>query len=191
VVSVGIATAALAGGDFCGDQCGAWEDAETTLLCVVDGLGHGRHAAEAAALAVDCVARHRDATLEDILAQCDARLVESRGAAVGLTRIDRRSGTLSYAGIGNIRMLILGAKRRRLPSNPGIVGTGFKALTVQSMSLSPENRLLMFTDGVNELLDLSAYRLPRTAQTLAEEVLRDWSLGTDDAAVLVWIPSID
>lgn len=188
-MSVGIATAPLAGGDYCGDVCGAWETPERTTLCVVDGLGHGRLAEVAARLAVDCVGRNTDATLEEIFARCDARLFDTRGAVLGVATIDHRTRLLSFAGIGNIRMLVVGARTRRLPSNHGIVGTGFKTLGVQSISLSSENKLVMFTDGVNELLDLSRYRLPRDAQILADDILRDWSLGTDDAAVLVWMPN--
>ncbi|RCV64073.1 hypothetical protein C5S53_10725 [Methanophagales archaeon] len=45
----------------------------------------------------------------------------------------------------------------------------------------------MFTDGVEELIDLSRYdRIEVDVHKLAERIIKDWRIERDDAAVLVY-----
>ncbi len=63
--------------------------------------------------------------------------------------------------------------------------TGVKTETVP---LTPGDLVIMYTDGIEELIDLSDYDETLCAEVgrLAERILEDWRRETDDAAVLLF-----
>lgn len=180
----------------CGDQFGYWQEDHLTLLCIADGLGHGMHAEKAAKAALAYVASHRFESLPEIFSGCNRAIRETRGVAMGMAIIDKKDQTLTYAGIGNTRIMILRSsdsgtavgKTQYLKNNFGIVGGGYKHLLPETVKLIPGDRVIMYTDGVKELIDLSGYKedLLDDAGRLAEQIIKDWGRITDDAAVLVF-----
>ncbi len=186
-LQIAIAKRALAGDPHCGDECGSWRVGGKTILCVVDGLGHGEHAETAAKAAVDYVGRHLSESLPEVFAGCDHALRETRGAVMGLAVIDEEKGTLTYAGIGNVRAVVIGEKTFKMTSSYGIVGGGYKVLTLETVPFSPGDVVILHTDGVEEMSDISGYAdiAPENVQCLAESILRDRGLRSDDAAILI------
>jgi len=179
----------------CGDECAYWQVGDGTVLCVVDGLGHGELAKRAAKAAVIYVAEHLTDSLPAIFAGCDEALRSTRGVAMGVAVIDDRAGTLSYAGVGNTRAMIVragscgaAANTLTLSSNFGIVGAGYRKLTPATVPLSSGDLVLLYTDGMPEGVDLSGYdhALRADLPRLAERVLQDWGTETDDAAILMF-----
>jgi len=196
------ATRALGNDAHNGDQCAYWQSGGGTTLCIVDGLGHGEHAEAAARTAVDFVAQHMEQRLEDLFSGCAEALRYTRGAVMGVAVVDAHEKTLTYAGIGNTRAVIVrsansephsrsGPTTFRFRSNPGIVGAGFRRLSPQTASLSPGDLLMLYTDGLPELLDVDVHTYDTAhlidPNKLAQNILRDWSLETDDAALLVCV----
>ncbi|MFQ5638234.1 MAG: SpoIIE family protein phosphatase [bacterium] len=179
---------ALNDAEHCGDDCAHWQFDDKTTLCVVDGLGHGQYAEKAARAAVDYISRHLSAPLPEILAGCDSALRKTRGAVLGLAVIDEKTGRLTYAGIGNTRARVVGAETIRLSSSYGIIGAGYKALSPVSLALTPGDLLILSTDGVQEMIDMSRYEqaLRADVRDLADKIMLDWRHGRDDAAVLVY-----
>jgi len=199
-VRVAIAKHAFPGDPHCGDECAWWHIGREVTLCIVDGLGHGEHAERTARAAVEYVAGHLAQPLVDIFAGCDQALRRTRGAAMGIAVInigegesggeDEEAGTLTYAGIGNTRAMIV---REACPvvglsSNYGIVGGGYRKLAPETVGLKPGDLVILTSDGIKERCDILAYddALRADVQQLAENILHDWSRETDDAAVLVF-----
>lgn len=187
---IGIRLVPMHAGEPCGDAAARFDlpgPASSCLLAIVDGLGHGPEAAQAADLAMQTIAEQPGQPLAEILAGLDIRLTATRGAAIGLARID--GGLLSHAGIGNTRTVRWrGDHLARLPSQPGIVGGGLcGTVDINRLELLPGDWLLMFTDGLHERLQLPV-RLPewdRDPDTLCDHLLRRWRSAPDDAGVLV------
>jgi len=173
---------------YCGDQAAWWERRGDTLLCIVDGLGHGQGAERAAMAALDFVGRRHHRPLPEIFALCNEAVRHTRGVAMSIAVVDPRAGMLTYAGIGNIRALVVGEQNRRLSSSYGIVGGGYRRLTPETVPLTPDDLVILATDGVREDFDVSGYDNEILADVtwLAEKVLMDWRRETDDAAVLVF-----
>ena len=172
---------------YCGDECGYWEKGTKTVLCIIDGLGHGKGAEIAAQAAVKYIADHQSESLQEIFAGCDRELHETRGAAVGIAVIDEDKGELTYAGIGNTRAVAVNSGIFRLGSDYGIIGGGYKTLTPETISIGKGALVIMFTDGVEEVIDLSRYDLIAVdVHKLAELIIKDWRVERDDAAVLVY-----
>jgi hypothetical protein len=160
---------------------------------MVDGLGHGEDAERAGKTAVEYVAGHLSQPLAELFAGADKALRDSRGVAMGVAVIDEKAPSLMYAGIGNTRTMIVRRPGKgscstiRLSGNPGIVGGGYRVLTPETLPLAAGDVVILFTDGVKELVDLSRYdaALLDDVQCLADRILRDWRDKPDDATVLV------
>jgi anti-sigma regulatory factor (Ser/Thr protein kinase) len=107
----------------CGD---AWDvhaaDGGIAVL-VVDGLGHGPFAADAARAAVLAFRRAGSSDPQHVMGSLHDALRGTRGAAAALALIDPATGVLRYCGIGNISAAIVdGTQRRNLVSHNGTLG---------------------------------------------------------------------
>ena len=185
---VAIAKRSFLGDPFCGDQGGCWASDGKVTLCLADGLGHGEDAEEAARAALDYVAGHCAAPLAELFAGCDEALYRTRGAAVGIAVIDHEAGTLTHAGVGNTRAVVVGDKTAHLGSTAGIVGAGYGRLAPEAVPFMSDDLVVMVTDGIKQRSDFADFAAMRgtDVQGLAEKILQDWGRETDDAAVLVF-----
>ncbi len=172
----------------CGDQAGCWERDGKVVLCIIDGLGHGKGAEQAALAALDFLERHHREPLLELFATCNVALHDTQGVAMGIAVADPAAGTLTYAGIGNMRAMVVGQETTRLFSHYGIVGADYRTLKTEAVPLSPGDLVIMYTDGIEELIDLSGYdeALRADVGRLAETIAADWRRETDDEAVLVF-----
>ena len=90
---------------------------------VVDGLGHGIGAAEAADEAVASFHRLESVNPLDILDEAHHALRKTRGAAMSVASIDHNLGKVRFAGVGNVAaMVITPSKVHSMVSHNGIVG---------------------------------------------------------------------
>ncbi|QLC49037.1 SpoIIE family protein phosphatase [Methanolobus zinderi] len=173
----------------CGDQCDWWLEDNILTLCMIDGLGHGKHAEEAAKAALGYVSSHLGESLDTLFSGCDRAIKQTRGVAMGIVRVDLNEYNLEYGGIGNTRAMIYGENGSHFSSSWGIVGGGFRHLHIERTQLSPDNLLLMWTDGIPESLKISGYDryLLQDEQELARAILGDHGRMTDDATILVYM----
>ena len=187
MTTLGYVTRAKGNGAHCGDQCAWWEDEDCVVMCLADGLGHGPNAEEAAVAAIAFVGANRHLPLPELFTRCDAALRQTRGVAMAVAVVDIRRASLTYAAIGNIRCLMRNGRERRLGSDFGIIGAGFRHLAPDTVALSEGNLIVLASDGVEERLTLSRYGpdLLAVPSALAEAIIEDWNPGTDDAAALV------
>ena len=103
-VSIGIEQRNCEGENVCGDGY-LTELAETGLLIsVVDGLGHGPCAEEAANAFLDHVRSDSSAPLLDIMSGAREPLSSTRGAAAALLRFNAEMRRVEFTGVGNIHM---------------------------------------------------------------------------------------
>lgn len=186
-MQIAVAARALDNDRYCGDIGRYWLDRDRITLCAVDGLGHGQGAETAAKAALEYVGRNRCQPMESLFAGCDQALRDTRGVAMAVAVIDPAQRHLTYAGIGNIRTLIAGAAVTRLTGDNGIVGAGYRNLLIQTLAIAPDDLIVLFSDGLPEMIELSNYGedLRADAERLAHVLLRDWATGKDDALVLV------
>ncbi len=180
----------------CGDECAYWQSNGKITLCVVDGLGHGWGAERAAKAAIEYVAQHVSEPLPDIFAGCDRAIGHTRGVVMGIAVVDENVGTLTYAGIGNPHIVIVRAHCSapglagtvRLPNRPGVVGGGCRSAQPETVPLSSDDLVVLFTDGIPGEVDIARYEdvLCADVRQLAEKIARDWGREKDDVAVLVF-----
>ncbi len=158
------------------------------LLTVIDGLGHGEDAAEAAELAALTVTAHADEPPVDLVRRCHERLRRTRGVVMALASVRPASGFLEWVGVGNIEALRVPTSRRErgssLISRSGVVGYVLPPLRATTTAVTPGDVVVMVTDGIGhafaEGIDATA-----TTRSIATTILTRYARTSDDAAVLV------
>jgi anti-sigma regulatory factor (Ser/Thr protein kinase) len=186
--AVGVVSTPAPGETICGDAWRAARSAETISLLVVDGLGHGPLAAEAAEGAAELFDKNpHDAPRAQIEA-AHARISGTRGAAMAVARIDLRAGKLTFAGVGNISGSLLdNGPSRGLVSHNGIVGHQMRKVQEFEYPWQSQSMLIMHSDGLQTRWSLGKF--PGLAQrrpaVIAGLLYRDFKRGNDDATVVV------
>lgn len=159
------------------------------LLAVVDGLGHGRGANEAALAAVETLSNWRGEPLQELVWGVHESLRSTRGAVMGAVVIDTSRGTYVYAGVGNVELRLVGASDpgRPVPTN-GTLGARLQNVRVWPHRLSEGTTLVLASDGISATWDISSYPglAAKSPQMLAGVLLRDFVRNSDDATVLVY-----
>jgi anti-sigma regulatory factor (Ser/Thr protein kinase) len=178
------------GESSCGDSWGvAVTDGAHTAL-VVDGLGHGTAAAEAADLAVRTFHRDPARPLPELLRSMNRALRRSRGAAVALLR--RAEDTMELSSVGNVRIVLLGhdGVRYRFGGQPGVVGWNMPEPRVQRMPAGPDVVPLLHSDGVDDRWthSPSPFLTALPAPLLAAGLVHEHRRSRDDATVLTLGP---
>ncbi|OBH58826.1 stage II sporulation protein M [Mycobacterium colombiense] len=163
---------------------------EAALFGVVDGLGHGPAAAEAALRAVDVVTRAGSQRVEVLIQLCHRVLAGTRGVAMTLARVDFAANTVTWAGVGNVTadLVTKAPTGIQIRSSARLIGgiVGYRIpeiMPAQVVSIRPGDLIVMSTDGIAEdyldHVDFSA-----TAVAIAEGLLGKDAKETDDAMVL-------
>ncbi|HET7814434.1 MAG TPA: ATP-binding SpoIIE family protein phosphatase [Candidatus Baltobacteraceae bacterium] len=187
--AVAALTRPMDGETVCGDAWAAREPGTSTTLMLADGLGHGELAAMAAREAVRAFQDRAD--VDDVVALLEhigAALRPTRGAAVGIVKIERDIERVTFAGIGNIAAWIDdGEQRRGLISAPGIAGAPIKRIRAIEAAFPKHSVLVMHSDGLSTKWDLNQYPGLRTRdrRLIAATLFRDAGIHHDDASILV------
>ena len=178
----------IAGEQVSGDNL-AWDiTGERCAVLMADGLGHGPQAAEAADEAVRIFRSHSDESPASVITRLHDALKKTRGAAVAVVEIHPLSGTLKYAGVGNIAGSILSnTLSRSLVSHSGTVGHVMPRVQEFKVEWPRDGILIMHSDGLQSRWDLTRYGglLARQPALIAGVLLRDFRRERDDASVLV------
>jgi hypothetical protein len=167
----------------------AWEiNGDRCIALVVDGLGHGPQAAEAADEAVRVFRLHSDESPGSVITRLHDALKKTRGAAAAVAEVRTLAGTLVYAGVGNIAGSILSSTlSRSLISHNGTLGYVMARVQEFKVEWPKDGILVMHSDGLQSRWDLSRYPglLARQPALIAGVLLRDFRRERDDASVLV------
>jgi hypothetical protein len=179
-MNIGAAMRPKPGEVECGDSYViGWRD-DGVVLAVIDGLGHGRDAAEASRTACAYIEHHQDDTLSSIMQGLHRAMTHTRGAAVTLMRIRPELGEMSHSGVGNVEVSGLCQEAVRPMCVPGVVGYSLRRVVERSFPIRAGDILVAHTDGVSRQFDIEQYR-HLEAQALADAILADWAKDHDDA----------
>lgn len=181
-------TAPYPGEAACGDNV-SWESTgDRSIVLVVDGLGHGPQAAEAADEAVRIFRTYSSDAPASMITRLHDALKKARGAAAAVAEIRPSAGTLVYAGVGNIAGSILSSTlSRSLVSHNGTLGHVMARVQEFKMDWPRDGVLIMHSDGLQSRWDLSRYPglLAKQPALIAGVLLRDFRRDRDDVSVLV------
>ena len=160
---------------------------EAVSVLVADGLGHGLGAADAARAAVRLFEAHAGRNPGSHVSDIHDALRSTRGAAAAVARIDRRTGVVTFAGIGNIAgAIVTGARARQLVSMNGTLGHEVRKINEFTYPWQDDALLVMHSDGLTGRWDLERYPglVARHPSLVAGVLFRDFHRGRDDATVV-------
>jgi serine/threonine protein phosphatase PrpC len=183
-VDIGAASRPAIGELVCGDRFLIVRDEQATTVAVVDGLGHGPPAAQAASAFCDVVERCPLEPLERLFERASRELAPTRGAAAVVVRIDAAQGTLHFSGVGNVETRAYSRDPIRPVSIPGIVGRHLRRARELRFAIAPGDVLVVFTDGISSRFDVEG-DLALEPQALADTILAEHGKGHDDATCVV------
>jgi anti-sigma regulatory factor (Ser/Thr protein kinase) len=173
---------------LCGDGWDYHHVADRTVALVVDGLGHGLGAAEAAQEAIATFRRRIESGPGEILSYIHDALKKTRGAVAAVVEIRPRERAVIHAGVGNISA-VLHSKggTRSLVSFNGTLGMNIQRIHEFRAEWDRDSVLVMHSDGLQTRWDLSSYSglLARHPALIGGTLLRDFRRMRDDASVLV------
>jgi negative regulator of sigma-B (phosphoserine phosphatase) len=151
-----------------------------TLLAVVDALGHGPRAEEAAVLAVRALEAWAGGTLASAFDVVDVALRGSRGAA--MTALLFGGAGIEAAGVGNVALRTSGLT---IPfvQTPGVLGAQRRALRV-AQAPRATGRVLLASDGISTRLDFERV-MALEADAAVEHLLEAHGSNHDDATALI------
>ena len=181
----------LPGQTVCGDRAIAVDvNGTAALIGVLDGLGHGELAAEAADCGVQILGDARSEALDTLVQSCHRGLSNTRGVAMTLVHIDFQKDALSWVGVGNVAADLVAKHpagvevRSSARLAGGIVGYRVPEVVVpQDFPIRPGDLLVITSDGIDENhLDDIDFAAPALA--IAEQILDSHAKDNDDALVL-------
>lgn len=188
-LDIGTATRPCQGFTYNGDHYFIKEIGSLYMVSVIDGIGHGKPAAEASDIAVDCLEARWNADVEWFYRTCDQILEGTRGVVIGVAMIDMERDLIEYTGIGNIETQIyVDNSVETLISSYGIVGDRrLPHIKIRRAQFPPGAMLIMYSDGISSKFSIREYYglKDQTAQFIADVLMRDWGRTTDDATVVV------
>lgn len=154
---------------------------------LVDGLGHGFEASEAASLARRRFKENLSLPPRELLKVIHNSLRGSRGAVGAIAKIDFQKGLLAYCGLGNITGLLFSREAKKyLTSFNGTLGYEARKFLEVEANWTSESMLMMCSDGIAS----SAFRELGNVASRSPSLLAAWIYGnygktTDDATVLI------
>lgn len=186
--SAGVINIPVRGESQCGDGFFMEIGDSRSLYMVVDGLGHGAGATEAAEEAIATVRRFSRESLTEIISRSHDALKKTRGAAMSIAAVDHDRLIVTYAGVGNIgAALITGSNSRSLVSQNGTLGAVLPRVPQEyTYPIERKTSLLMFSDGLSTKVGIAEYPgiQNRHPALIAGVLYRDFGRKRDDATAL-------
>lgn len=174
------------GEQVCGDAWQTRQRRESAFFAVVDGLGHGLHAHEAARGAIGTIDEQADVDLPSMLKAMHDGIRHTRGAAGALAEI--RSRVIRFAGVGNVAGSISRpGLTRQTVSLSGTLGHDARQIREYSYPWEPDALFVMCSDGLVTHWSLDDYRGVRQRHpvVVAAALYRDFTRHRDDTTVVV------
>ena len=161
---------------------------EDFMLCAIaDGLGNGPVAKESADVIPAILEQYPEETLDNLLLKCNELMVQKRGAAVALVRVDYKTQTISYSCVGNIKFYMYQRATGKMIYPLPVMGylSGRKQkINTQTYACAKDDLFLLHSDGVVMKSPKTTIKESGSAKCLYETVYKEIEHG-DDATFIV------
>jgi phosphoserine phosphatase RsbX len=190
MVDCGVAKFVLPEEGECGDRHLISSHQNGVLIAAIDGLGHGREAANAAKTAISVLKERASDPITSLVERCHQRLRKMRGVVLSLASIHVSDGAMTWLGVGNVQGMLMRANsawanlKEPLLLRAGVVGCQLPPLQPTVLPIARGDTVYFATDGVHRAFceTLTGLENPQKA---ADRILRQFRSGKDDALVLV------
>jgi len=169
-----------------GDACFFKHLPSVAVFSVIDALGHGFHAHEAAVQAISVLENSYHRTLYEIVERCHKKLRNTRGCAAAFGRIDFKTLKFQHISVGNVETRVYSTPAQLRPAcTNGIIGTIIENIRVEEYPYNKGACIVMFSDGISGKFELDGAMLRKTPQEISDFIFSNYAKNHDDATVLV------
>lgn len=173
----------------CGDGYAVVHNKAYTRILFGDGLGHGKHAAEAINVAKKFFLNCDESDPVSIVRQMHEEVRRTRGLVATVAVLDRKSNNWNICGVGNINTrMYTGIEYRTYMAYNGTIGLNIPNSMKASTIASEKNQhLIMCSDGIVTRWNLNRYPyiFKYDPFIVAGAIYKDFSRGNDDASVFI------
>jgi negative regulator of sigma-B (phosphoserine phosphatase) len=157
-------------------------------LAVIDGLGHGPHAAEASHKAATYIEAHHEQPIDQLVLGCHESLRRTRGVVMAIAEVDHGRGSMTWVAVGNVDgQVVRGPLSREgrevLLQRSGVVGYQLPQLRTRTVNIGPGDLIVMATDGIGK--EYSEDLRVGAVNRRADRLLTVHARSDDDALILV------
>jgi anti-sigma regulatory factor (Ser/Thr protein kinase) len=187
-LDIGAATRPRLANDANGDAFTIKHWAESALVGVIDGLGHGQSACRAAQSARQYVESHFDSPLGQIFRGVGRACHSTRGVVMALALFDWGTGRLVFASLGNIEVRVFPSSAPfRFRIRRGVIGLNAPSVTATEHPWTAQDVMVMHSDGLSTRWGWKDFPGIETkpAAVAARDLLRALGNDDDDATVVV------
>ncbi len=160
----------------------------STLIAVIDGVGHGALAHEASKAAKNYIEAHSHLPITDIFKGTERACRATRGVVMAIAIFDWESMRLTYGSVGNIEVRVLGNHEKfKFIVRRGIVGKKASNPVITCNDWYADSILVLHSDGLTSRWssnDFISYH-NQPAKTMTEHMLRTLAKDHDDATLVI------
>ena len=175
--------------NVCGDGYVIKRFHRGACIAVIDGLGHGIHARNAAACAEKYIADtfSPEQPLGSLLNGLGNTLRRTRGAVASICVIDEVKGEMRYAGVGDVTIHVYPKEDQISFLNvPGILGMHQAKINLQRNKWqSGRTVIVMHSDGISSSIKSEDVMRDVPPVEIAHAIMREYWGKNDDATVVV------
>ena len=171
-----------------GDGYAVIEGQNSILIAVIDGLGGGAEAAKPTKLALEELHQHSTRPLKELIERCHKALHGTRGAVIGLLRLEFDHLRASYIGVGNIGIHVISDRVIKPISKNGILGHNqLPSLLEMTYTFNIGDIFVLYSDGISTrmITDSALHRAIENPETLAVSLMERYGKTTDDVTILI------
>lgn len=189
ILDLGVAARPAPGQTMSGDLHLVTPCGDGALVAVVDGVGHGSEANDAARRAIGLLGKHAGEPLIWLVQHCHVMLRATRGVVMTAVLFNNHDSTVTMLGIGNVETTLLRANPAASPAREtvllrgGVVGYQLPSLQASVFPVYAGDLVVFATDGIRPGF-ADHLNLSDPLQPMAERMLEQNFRGTDDALVL-------
>jgi negative regulator of sigma-B (phosphoserine phosphatase) len=155
------------------------------LISIIDGLGGGSEAERAARLAAQLLEQYPDLPLQELIRRSHTALHSTRGAVIGILRLEQASNQVTYVGVGNIGVQVYSRQPIKPISKNGILGFRLPSLLELRYVYDPGDIFVLYSDGVSSsFAQDNKIDIKQPPQRMAEQILETYGKHIDDATVV-------
>ena len=155
------------------------------LISIIDGLGGGFEAERAARLAAQLLEQYPDYPLQDLIRRSHTALHSTRGAVIGILRLEQASSHATYVGVGNIGVQVYSRQPIKPISKNGILGFRMPSLLELRYVYDPGDIFVLYSDGVSSsFAQDNKIDIKQPPQRMTEQILETYGKHSDDATVV-------
>lgn len=175
------------GNDCCGDEHIVIQTKTFTICAVVDGLGSGQGAYEAAQIIAQIIKEKYTCTIEQIMELCNEAMMHHRGAVMSIIKIHYVTNEIQYCNVGNVRFTLYYPNKeviRPIPTRGYLSG---RHCTVTSERFKYEKGciFLLYSDGVLTIPPMERMFRLGQLEDLTERIVKEATYAEDDITLLV------